>query len=253
MTLGIDEKIRLSHLEAAIERGLKAFHEAGQALAEIRENRLYRDSHGDFETYCLDRWTISKTHANRLIEAAEVVSSMTPIGVILPANEAQARPLTALPVEQRVEAMQAAEAIAPTGKPTASHIARAADAVKSKAAATFQPGQTVTVLDESSPHYGQTVEVLSTKGVVVEATTADGQTIGLLTKELQPDQPKPERSTPQPQKQDHLEAALLELEITNNRVELLEAMLTRAVDLLQPQANRQPVAQWLEEANRLLE
>lgn len=39
----------LEENEAIIERGLATFVEVGTALAEIRDNRLYRESHGTFE------------------------------------------------------------------------------------------------------------------------------------------------------------------------------------------------------------
>ncbi len=70
---------------------------------EIRDSRLYREQgYGKFEDYCRERWGWSKTHANRQIQAAEVVGNLTPIGVI-PANEAQARELAAAPPEVQRE------------------------------------------------------------------------------------------------------------------------------------------------------
>ena len=48
-----------------------------------------------FEEYCKERWGMNRAHAYRLIDAAEVVNNLSPIGDI-PANESQARPLTAL-------------------------------------------------------------------------------------------------------------------------------------------------------------
>ena len=181
--LTVDEKIRLSHLEHAIERGLKAFYEAGQALMEIRDSRLYRESYPSFEEYCRQKWEMSKTHANRLIEAAGVVESLTPIGVLLPVNEAQARPLAALSTAERTETMAAVATIAPTRKPTAQQVQRVAAAVKAKPELP-QPGQKVTVTDERSPHYRQQVEVVQSEGVIVQAKTEAGQIQPFLINEL---------------------------------------------------------------------
>ena len=50
---------------------------------------------------------MSKTHANRLIDSSEVVGNLTPTGVI-PSSERQARPLAALPPEERAEAWEEA-------------------------------------------------------------------------------------------------------------------------------------------------
>jgi hypothetical protein len=49
---------------------------------EIRDSRLYRQEFDTFEDYCRERWKMSKTNANRLIDAAEVATNVTPIGVI---------------------------------------------------------------------------------------------------------------------------------------------------------------------------
>jgi hypothetical protein len=77
------------------------------ALAEIRDSRLYREEFETFEGYCKERWDMRKTHANRLIGAANVHQVLAPIGVIQPANEAQARPLTQLETaEAQVEAWE---------------------------------------------------------------------------------------------------------------------------------------------------
>jgi len=47
---------------------------------------------------CRVRWDMSKTNANRLVDASTVVSVLTPMGVI-PTSERQARPLTKLRTE----------------------------------------------------------------------------------------------------------------------------------------------------------
>lgn len=87
------EPTTLAECEAVIERGLATFVAVGGALMTIRNRRLYREQGFDrFEDYCRERWSISKTHANRLVDAAEVVTA-TPIGATGPRNEAQAREL----------------------------------------------------------------------------------------------------------------------------------------------------------------
>jgi hypothetical protein len=110
------EQQQLSELETTIERGLQAFYETGAALLQVRDARLYRATHATFDDYCRERWQMSKTNANRLIQAAGVVANVTPIGVI-PANEAQARALARLPEAEQADAWQ--EVLDKTdGKPT---------------------------------------------------------------------------------------------------------------------------------------
>jgi len=113
----------LADQEAIIAQGLKTFYAVGTALLTIRDQRLYREDHSTFEDYCTARWGMQRAHAYRLIEAAGVIDDVSPIGDILPINEAQARPLAALPSEQRAAAWQTAVETAPEGKVTAAHVA----------------------------------------------------------------------------------------------------------------------------------
>jgi hypothetical protein len=85
----------LTDLEGVIERGLQTFIEVGEALLEIRERRLYRESgYTEFDDYCRERWGWSETYATRNIQAAQVTQAL-PYGDG-PANEAQARELVPL-------------------------------------------------------------------------------------------------------------------------------------------------------------
>lgn len=90
----------LAECEAVIERGMAGFFEAGVALRDIRDHRLYRDAaHATFEDYCRVRWGFTGRHARRLMESAEVVAVIEsgPIGPLPPpTNEAQARELAPL-------------------------------------------------------------------------------------------------------------------------------------------------------------
>ena len=101
--LNIDESHELERCEVVIKQGLQTFIEVGQALMTIREKRLYRIGFKTFEDYCVERWLITKTQANRLIQASETISNLTPIGVILPQTESQVRPLTSLEPEIQKE------------------------------------------------------------------------------------------------------------------------------------------------------
>lgn len=118
------EARELTQMESTIERGLRVFWEVGEALFTIRDRRLYRSTHATFDTYCRDRWQMSKTQANRLIGAAEVTKDLAPIGAI-PSSESVARQLVSLPTEQRQHVWQQAVESAPNGKPTAAHVSRA--------------------------------------------------------------------------------------------------------------------------------
>ena len=104
------EKQELKRCEAVIKRGWDTFVDVGRALAKIQRDRLYREHFRSFEAYCRDRWQYGKSHAHRLIGAAEVVEHLSPIGdgMPLPISEAQVRPLIGLSPEDQVKAWKSA-------------------------------------------------------------------------------------------------------------------------------------------------
>lgn len=85
----------LAQNEEVIERGLHTFVEVGQALADVRDRRLYR-VHGTFEEYLRDRWEMSDGRARQLIGAALVAEALTVTTVTVPTSERVARELAPL-------------------------------------------------------------------------------------------------------------------------------------------------------------
>ena len=61
------------HLERRVER---AFFEAGKALTELRDRRLYRSTHKTFEEYCRDRLSYTHCHVNYLIAGSKIVENI---------------------------------------------------------------------------------------------------------------------------------------------------------------------------------
>jgi hypothetical protein len=90
------ERLDLAALEIVVREGLATFIEVGQALAEIRDRRLYRQTHGTFEEYCHEKWLLSRTRAYQLMDAAVVSTVVDNAGLPSPANEAQSRELAPL-------------------------------------------------------------------------------------------------------------------------------------------------------------
>lgn len=71
---------RLADLEGVIDR---ARVDAGEALREIRDSRLYRTrGFATFEDYCRERWGMSRHNANRKIGASEILAELVPTGTI---------------------------------------------------------------------------------------------------------------------------------------------------------------------------
>jgi hypothetical protein len=95
-------------LETKIE---KAFYEAGSALRELKERRLYRSTHKNFEEYCQDRFSFTRRHVNYLIAGSQIVENIHKgtIGSLTPpTSERQVRPLISLEPNQQCEVWQQA-------------------------------------------------------------------------------------------------------------------------------------------------
>jgi hypothetical protein len=111
--------------EAIIERGIKSFVEVGEALATIRDQRLYLATHKNFDAYLADRWPElgHRNYVHKMIRAACVAAELgTTVPIAAPASEWQVRPLLRLKTpEERQEAwIRAVESTAGSGRfPTA--------------------------------------------------------------------------------------------------------------------------------------
>lgn len=124
------ERLKLGDLELIIERGLQTFVEVGVALAQIRDQRLYRAEFGTFEEYCATKWGWTDRRARQLMTASEVVVGMEETGTTVPvANEAQARELARVPEEKRAEVWERAVDKS-DGKPTAKVVREVAEPVR---------------------------------------------------------------------------------------------------------------------------
>jgi hypothetical protein len=113
------ESARLAELEPIIERGMASFVEVGNALLEISDRRLYRETHSTFEEYCRNTWSMSARHAYRLCESAEIIKSLPEKCDQLVTTESQVRELAKVKPEQRAKVLEVA---ASKGKVTAKSI-----------------------------------------------------------------------------------------------------------------------------------
>jgi len=97
--LTTEEKQRLTKLEKVIDAKLGDFFEVGSALMEIKGKELFRETHRNFNLYCLDRWGFGRSYANKLIGSAERIQ-LLPEDLPKPANEFQIRPFLKLEPEE---------------------------------------------------------------------------------------------------------------------------------------------------------
>ena len=76
LDLSVAQESRLKSLEQVIETGLAALTSVGDALADIRDGRMYRATHSTFEAYCKDRWQIGRSQAYRMIDHSLVIDAI---------------------------------------------------------------------------------------------------------------------------------------------------------------------------------
>ena len=116
-----DRKL-LKECERVIRENLEHFKEVCVALYQIKEGRLYRETHSSFEAYCAARFDFGLAHGKRLASAGEVIhdleadqKKMAPNGaILLPTSEAQARELARLDRVDRLRVLK--EAVTNAGK-----------------------------------------------------------------------------------------------------------------------------------------
>jgi hypothetical protein len=109
MKLSPADRKNLSRFEDVISKGLDrakaGLIDVGTALARIREGRLYRGTHGDFDSYVRERWGFSRQRAHQLIEAVTLSTVVD--------NERQARELLGLTQEDAQAVVAVAEVQGP--------------------------------------------------------------------------------------------------------------------------------------------
>jgi predicted kinase len=117
---GIVTRDRLTTLEEEIEAAPDNLS-VGRALAEIKNQRLYKPAFTAFEAYYLQRWGKKRERAYQLIEAYETAQYLAQHGLSIQ-NERQARELTGIPREKQVEVIRSLQSR--SIKPSAANIRR---------------------------------------------------------------------------------------------------------------------------------
>jgi len=191
--LTTQERIDLSHLEAAIENGLdlveRGVSKAWKSFQVIRDRRLYRETHATFEQYCNERWERGRNYVNKLILAGETQAYLSNLGTVVPKNEAQLRPITSLSPDQQVAAVQAVELTSGDRTPVTADFQKAAAAAKSKTPYeaidnAIAQQEAITVSDSDHPLYGRSGVVTERRGLAVKIEVEPGKTTALLVNQI---------------------------------------------------------------------
>lgn len=94
-----DDKAEFDRLDQIVKKGVKWYVEAGLALSEIHQKKLWRaGGYKRWDDYCETVVGKTRAHAQRLMEASAYVLDLAGQfdKTLLPQNEAQARPLSRL-------------------------------------------------------------------------------------------------------------------------------------------------------------
>ncbi len=142
------------HLERKVER---AFYEAGMALMQLRDRRLYRSTHATFEDYCRDRFDYVRRRSYQLIDAAKIYNNLSEkceqFVHILPTREGQVRPMSQLNASEQVLAWETAVEEAggkvPTGRIVKEVVQRIKD--KERPPITLRVGEVCFLIAKDNP------------------------------------------------------------------------------------------------------
>jgi hypothetical protein len=105
--LSAEETLRLRQLEAIVDEGLDSFLKVGAALTELRDRRLYRSTHARWSDFCLDKWGLSLSRCNQVIQATLTYTNLVTAvpqdaELLANSNEHMLRPISQLEPELQV-------------------------------------------------------------------------------------------------------------------------------------------------------
>lgn len=122
------EQARREQLESQIKTGL---HSAWLGLRDIRDEKLYRSTHDNFDSYCRGTWGYGKGQGYHMAKAGDVVAGLLEAGAtVLPTNERQARELAGLSPEEAKMLLAVVKQSSPTGRVTAAHLRQVGETLK---------------------------------------------------------------------------------------------------------------------------
>lgn len=98
--LTVEETQQRAKCEAIIAGGLAEFVRVGNALLEIAQGQLFRETHRNFESYCRDKWGLARRTAYQKMQAAETYETVRNYAQFPPQNEYQALQLALLPTKE---------------------------------------------------------------------------------------------------------------------------------------------------------
>lgn len=137
------ERLQRKHLERVIKRGEEWLRRTARALLRIREERLYRDTHATFRSYCLDVFGFSESYSHNICAAGEILETLSKSksSHFLPNRERQVRSLQSLSEEEQQLAWERACQAAGGDQPTEMMVRIEVDRIRNLGCANFEEDQ----------------------------------------------------------------------------------------------------------------
>ncbi len=117
---------KFQKLEDQISDNLSSSFKLAAALAQIHDEKLYREEFDTFEEYCKKRWDYSRSYCERLAKMHGVVTDLKKYedNQVFPSNELQARVFVPLKKDQRIKLLETVFKDSKTDRTTAAELAK---------------------------------------------------------------------------------------------------------------------------------
>jgi len=104
-SLTVAQREERDRYEQDVRRHVESYFEAAFALKYLHDKGLYLEEYSSWEGYVSAKLGLDRTYAHRLMKGADYIENvLRPLGLALPQNESQIRPLTVLPKEKAQKA-----------------------------------------------------------------------------------------------------------------------------------------------------
>lgn len=117
---------KFQKLEDQISDNLSSSFKLAAALAQIHDEKLYREEFDTFEEYCKKRWDYSRSYCERLAKMHGVVTDLKKYedNQVFPSNELQARVFVPLKKDQRIKLLETVFKDSKTDRTTAAEFTK---------------------------------------------------------------------------------------------------------------------------------
>jgi hypothetical protein len=130
------EKVLKAQLEAVVRSGFETFMKVGEALAQIRQRRLFRVEYVSFAQYVEGEFGMALSTANGLLRSVELAQNLLDEGIQLPPDTLPTaiKPLAGIPSMEglRAACWQYAQSLSPARALSSTLVSRVVRLIRSQ-------------------------------------------------------------------------------------------------------------------------